>query len=37
MGFFSGHVIFKTLIKGSDWMLRFHFAFYSIFGVNLLL
>ena len=30
-------MIFKTLFKGSDWLLRFHFAFYSIFSVNLLL
>ena len=37
MDIFSGHVIFKTLLKESDWLLRFLFAFYRIFSVNLLL
>ena len=34
---FFGHVIFQTLFKESDWLLRLLFAFYSIFSVNLLL
>ena len=34
--FFSGHVIFKTLLKESDRLLMFLFAFYSIFSVSML-
>ena len=37
MDIFSGHVIFKTLLKRYDWLLRFLFAFYGIFSFNLLL
>ena len=35
--FFSDHVIVKTLLKGSNWLLRFLFAFCGIFSFNLLL